>query len=1026
MRKFLQLIITNPIAVFMFVIVVAWGGFFALIHLPVGLFPGLDVPVINIISHDPGTASEDMELLITRPIEDRIRAIPGVQRVSSTSVEGMSQITVEFTWGTRLTDARQLVQAELSSVQSDLPSNVTPRLENIGSTLQEVAGYVVYGAGDPVNLRTTVRLNLASRLMSVEGVSKVDVLGGDKPAFVVHIHPEALSLSHLTISDVTAALNKYNQVGAGDFINRGSREYLIRGDSRLQTIDDILSVPVVENGANSVFLKDIATVTPGRVPRHYIVHGNGMPAVSFVVFKQPNANTIDVVRGVDRELKKFRAFMPKGTQIRKFYDQSNIVTEARDSLFHDLIVGALLAAVVLFFFMGTVRATLIVAATIPITLLATLALMQVFGQTLNVITLSALTLAVGMVVDDAIVVAENIARHLQKTGSRQSSSLDGAIEIAGPDASGTFTTVAAFAPLLFLGGIAGLFARPFGLVVSVALLASLIVSLTFVPMMFGRIGSTGKRRAIGSRLLTRIEVGLQKTLKFTFAHRGFTVVVGVIMLGFGGLAAWLGPISVLPPIDEGALLIEYVMPPGTSLKESNRIGNILERTALAQSDIETVQRRTGSPSNGFQIEGVNKGEMVMKLVPRSSRHYTVEQIFDHLRASYSKIPGVAFLYHQPTQEKMDESLSGLPAIFGVTIFGSDMDKLASLAGQVENIMAQDTKIANIVNNTKIKSPQIVVKPNMVELARLGLSPIDVFETIKASRFGVQATNILYQQRQVQVLVKNDATSNITIDLLKKLNVQTPSGQTVPLEQVADIQISHLPAAVTRLNGEREITVLAEVDGSIPAAVSRLQQKFSVIHLPDGYSIAFTGQYQVLQHTIMDFVFIALAAIILIYLIMAMQFHSFFQPLVVLVTIPVALVGAIVLLAVTQVGLDISVGMGVLTLIGIAVNNAIVLLDYTNHKISAGDKISDALQEAASVRLRPILMTVITTIFALLPVALNPSVGSRIFQPFAITVIGGLISSTIATLILVPSFATIGFGLVQKLTKYSIYKKLQNN
>jgi hydrophobic/amphiphilic exporter-1 (mainly G- bacteria), HAE1 family len=1005
MRKFLQLTIANPIAVILFVVVAAWGGVFALLHLPVGLFPGLDVPVVNVISHYPGTASQDMELLITRPIEDRIRTIPGVRRVSSTSVEGISQITAEFEWGIRLTDARQLVQAELSSVQSDLPAGVKPRLENIGTTLQEVAGYVVYGAGDPVDLHTTVQLNLASRLMSVEGVSRVEVLGGDEPAFIVHIRPEALSHEHLTIRDVAAALARYNRVAAADFITRGSREYLIRGDSRLQTIEDVLSVPVVENGAKSVFLKDIAIVRPGRVPRHYTVHGNGLPAVSFVVFKQPEARTIDVVRGVDRELKELRAFLPQGARIRKFYDQSDIVIEARDSLFHDLIAGAMLAAAVLFFFMGTFRATLIVTATIPITLLATLALMQAFGETFNVITLSALTLAVGMVVDDAIVVAENVVRHLQSTGDRKAASLSGATEIAGPDASGTFTTVAAFAPLLFLGGIAGLFVRPFGLVISGALLASLIVSLTFVPMMFGRIGSTGQRHTIGSRLLTCIDDGLHKTLHFAFAHRGRMVLAGVMMLGLGGLAAWLGPISVLPPIDEGALLIEYVMPPGTSLKESNRIGDILERIALAQPDIETVRRRTGSPAHGYQIEGVNMGEMVMKLVARSRRRYTVVQIMDGLRASYSKIPGVAFRYHQPTQEKMDESLSGLPAMFGVTIYGIDMNELVSLAAQVEKIMAEDASLINIVNNTKIKSPQIIVRPNPVELARCGLTPADVFESVQAGRFGVQATTIVRQQQLVQVLIKNNTSSDETSGWLKRLAITAPSGQTVLLERVADIRTALLPATVTRLNGQREITITADVNGSIPAAVSRLRRKFSGISLPHGYSIAFTGQYQVMKRTIRDFALVGLAAIMLIYLIMAMQFRSFLQPLIILVTIPIALVGAIVLLAVTRVGLDISVGMGALTLTGIAVNNAIVLLDYANRQVGAGHTISDSLKEAASIRLRPILMTAITTIFALIPVAVNPAVGSRIFQPFAITVIGGLLSSTAATLVLVPVLRT---------------------
>jgi len=1005
MRKFLQLTISNPIAVILLATVVVWGGAFALLHLPVGLFPGLDVPVVNVISHLPGAAAGDMELLITRPIEDRLRRIPGIQRVSSTSIEDVSQVTAEFDWGTRLTDARQLVQAELSSVQRNLPEGVKPRLENIGTTLQEVVGYVVYGGGSPIDLRTTVQTELASRLMGVEGVSRVDVLGGDEPAFIVQLRPEALAREHLTIGDVTTALAEHNQVVAADFIDRGSREYLIRGDSRLRTVEDVLAVPVVAGGTGSVLLKDIATVRSGRAPRHYQVHGNGLTAVAFIVSKQPDASTIEVVHGIGRELAGFKTFLPPGAQVRKFYDQAEIVTEARDSLFHDLIIGAVLAAAVLFFFMGTFRATLIVAATIPITLLASLAMMQAFGRSLNVITLSALTLAVGMVVDDAIVVTESIVRHLQSGKDLQSASLTGAAEIAGPDASGTFTTIAAFAPLLFLGGIAGLFVRPFGLVVSVALLASLVVSLTFVPMMFGHVGVTGLRHTMGSRVLAWLDRALQRTLRFCFAHRVTTVLVGILTLGLGGLAAWLGPVSVLPSIDEGAILIEYVMPPGTSLKESGRVGDILDREALSEKDVETVYRRTGSPERGFQIEGVNRGELTIKLAPRSARTRTVGQIMESLRRKYSKIPGVAFLYHQPTQERMDESLSGLPAMFGVTIFGADMNKLVSLAAQAEKIMAEDPALANIINNTKIKSPQVIVRPNPVELARCGISPSDVFKTIQAGRFGVQATTIVRQRQQVQVLVKADSPSHATLDWLEGLAVSTPSGRTVPLRRVADIRVTELPASVTRLNGQREVTILADVNGSIPAAVNRLRHKFSAISLPGGYSIAFTGQYQVMKRTVLDFVLVGLAAIMLIYLIMAMQFRSWLQPLIILVTIPVALVGAIVLLAITRVGLDVSVGMGALTLVGISVNNAIVLLDYANRGLAAGGTISGSLQSAASVRLRPILMTAITTIFALIPVAVNSAVGSRIFQPFAITVIGGLLSATAATLVLVPVLRT---------------------
>jgi CzcA family heavy metal efflux pump len=1007
MRKFLHFCIANPIAVILFVMIPVWAGALALLHLPVGLFPALNVPVVKVITHYPEAAAGDMELLITRPIEDRLRTIAGVQRVASKSIEGVSQVTAEFEWGTRLADARQLVQAELSALHNALPAGILPRIENIGTTLQEVAGYVVYGGGSPVDLRSAVRMDLAGRLMHVEGVAHVEVLGGDAPAFVVQLQPAALAHHHLTISAVTTALARYNRVAAAGFITRGSREYLIRGDSRLRTVKDVLSVPVVSNGANSLLLEDIATVHAGRVPRHYQVHGNGQIAVAFVVSKQPAASTIAVVRGVDRKLAEIKTLLPAGAQIRKFYDQADIVGQARDSLFHDLLVGAILAAIVLIFFMGTLRATLIVSAAIPITLLATLAVMKVFGQTFNVITLSALTLAVGMVVDDAIVVTENIVRYLQQGEAPQVASLTGAAEIAGPDASGTFTTVAAFAPLLFLGGLAGLFVRPFGLVVTVALLASLIVSLTLVPMLLGRMGLPGQTRAMGARLLAKLDRGLQRVLAAALAHRRMAMVLGAASLGLGGLAAWLGPVNVLPPIDEGALLIEYVMPAGTSLQESDRVGDHLERLALSQKDVETVYRRTGSPERGAQIEAVNRGELTIKLVPRSVRTRTASAIMNGLRHAYSRIPGVVFLYHQPTQEKMDESLSGLPAMFGVTIYGNDMGELVSLAGKAEKIMAADPGLANIVNNTKIRSPRIIVRPNPVALARCGISPRDVFETLKAARFGVTATTIIRQRQPVQVVVKAGSSSSGTLDWLEHLRIAAPSGQAVPIRRIADVRIIHLPAAFTRLNGQREVTILAEVNGSIPSAVSRLRRKFAALPRPKGYSIAFTGQYAVMRRTILDFILVGLVAVMLIYLIMAMQFRSILQPLIIVVTIPVALVGAIVLLTVTRVGIDVSVGMGALTLVGIAVNNAVVLLDYANRQVTAGQSLVDALRVSVSVRLRPILMTAATTIFALIPVAVDPAVGSRIFQPFAITVIGGLLSSTAATLILIPVLRAIG-------------------
>jgi len=376
---------------------------------------------------------------------------------------------------------------------------------------------------------------------------------------------------------------------------------------------------------------------------------------------------------------------------------------------------------------------------------------------------------------------------------------------------------------------------------------------------------------------------------------------------------------------------------------------------------------------------------------------------------------VVFLYHQPTQEKIDESFSGLPALFGVTIYGPDMDTLIELANQVETVLSEKPGISNIVNNTKVKIPQIDVKIDYPSLAQYGVDVATVFSTLESERFGVEATRIIRQKEDVVVLVKMDVGTTFDIESIKQLPIGTVQGNWLPLERVATVNISHAPSAITRLNGQRQITLLAEVNGNIPSKVKDLRQQFQSIDLPKGYSIDFSGQYHVLIETVIEMILAVLAAIVLIYLIIAMQFSSWFQPLIILVTVPLSLVGALVGLFLTRQGIDISVGMGAVTLVGIAVNNAIVLIDFTDKELASGKSITDALLSAVSVRLRPILLTTLTTVAALLPTAIGTTVGSRIFQPFAITVISGLVGSIFATLIVVPTLVATVSPLAWPLT-----------
>ncbi len=1004
MRNFLKFIVRNPLLALFIAVVVGIGGLFSLARMPVNLFPKLSVPVVNIISHTPAASPEDMELLVTRPIEDEMRSIPGVKRVASISVEGLSRVTVQFGWGMTVRDARQLILSRLARISGTLPAGTAPRLENIGTTLQEVCGYVIYGAGSPVTLRTIVQYDLAGRLMGVKGVSSVEVLGGDRRAFYVIIRPKKLESLHLSLPNIISTLKAHNGVSVAGFINRSAREYVIRGDARIRTLSDIRMIPLTGSGGQTVLLGSIAEVRAGRVPRHYIVHGNGIPAVALIIRKQPGASTPQVTAAVDRTMGTLRHLLPAGTVIKKFYDQSEIIRESQEEILHDLLIGAGLAILVLFFFLGAWRPTLIVAATIPITFLATLILMKWANLTLNVIIMTALALAVGMIVDDAIVVAENIFRHARHTPDVSEASILGTTEIAGPDASGTFTTMAAFLPMVLISGIAGLFLRPFGFTISAALLVSLALSLTMVPMLFSRgKGSVAVRETHpGPRLVRAMGKRLQSVLMVTFRHRALTLILAAGFLGLAGCFVFLGRASLLPPIDEGAILIEYVMPPGTSLRESNRIGCLLDTIALKDPDVTCVYRRNGSPENSYMVEGVNMGELMIKLAPKGKRHRSLTQIMDTLKAAYSRIPGAVFLYHQPTQEKIDESFSGLPALFGVTLYGDNTKTLIALSKRVETVLSADPAISNVINNTKIKSPVIQVRLKQARLGLYGVSVPDVFNTLKAARFGVKATQVIGQRAAIPVLVKLSLGTPLTLPHLKRLPIASGNGASVPLSRIATIRILHAPPAITRLNGRREITLLADVEGNIPKVVARLRSKLRNISFPPGYSFEFTGQYKVLIHTAIEMAAAGIAAMILIYLIMVLQFSSWLQPLIILLTIPLSLVGAIIALFLTRQGVDVSVGMGTFTLVGIAVNNAIVLMDYANKAMKNGRDARTALLSAAMVRLRPILLTSLTTIFALLPVAIGTTVGSKIFQPFAITVIGGLLSATLATLIVVPT------------------------
>jgi CzcA family heavy metal efflux pump len=1008
--KVIDSFVRQPLLLALGLVFILLGGLQGWQRMPVDLLPNLDVPVVNIISHLPGASPQDVELLSTQPIESAMQGIMGVHRVSSASAQGISQVSVQFDWGTSINDARQLVQARLSLLASTFPQGVTPRLEQIGTTLQDVAGYTITSPVDPVKLANAVRYRLIPRLTQIEGVSFVDMLGDERRAFVVHLRPTALIRLHLKLRDVTNAIRASNTVSVDGFAREGGREWLVRSDGRILTLNDLRQVALQSPGSSRpILLGEIADVHEARAPKHYVVHGDGRSAIALLVRKQPGASAIDVVQRVDEALSNLRTLLPAGSSIKKFYDQSEIIVRARSEIGYNLLLGAMLVVVVLYAFLGSLRPTLVVALTIPTTLLATVALMHALGLSLNVVTMTALALVIGMVVDDAIIVAENIARHRANKPIVQAA-IDATLEIAGPDVSGTLTTVAVFLPLLVMGGLAALFLRPFGWTVSIALLLSLTLSILMVPSLSAmpwfndqdRDGRRPKRLVIiAHNLLEHMTSKLEHALAWGSRHKRIIVLASLVWIGLAGALAGFGRFALLPPVDEGSVLVEYIMPPGTSLAESNRVGNELERIALKQPEVASVYRRTGSPISGYQIESVNRGEMLIKLIPLNERSTSADAMIQRFRQLYSSMPGMTFLFHLPTQEKMDESFSGLPALFGVTIYGEDESRLIELAQKVEVLLAGNPRISNIVNNTKVLSNQLSIRVRQGAAIQVGLTAQDVMLAVRAAGLGVVAGQVVRKQESFPILLRLKGVDFERPEDVRSIPVPTPDGGWVPLDRVADIQTSSVPATITRMNGSLVVTLLAEAEGDLTSVARSIQRQLDQMPWPPGYSANVSGQYPVLMHSLTEFGLAAVAAVALIYLIMLLQFRNWRQPLAILAVIPLALAGGIITVRMFGLGIDASIGMGALTLIGIAVNNGIVLIDFANRELKAGLPMQQAWIRAVEVRLRPVMMTALTTIASLLPLALGIGEASAIFRSFAIMVISGLLAAMIGTLILLP-------------------------
>ncbi len=1003
MRKTFEKFIRRPFYTIAIIIILIAAGTWSLFQMPVDYFPGLNYPLVNVITQYSGVSPKDMEVLVTRPIETTLQGIRGVKRTSSVTTMGHSQVTVEFSNAYSVLNARQLTAAALSNLAGQLPRGVTPVIDNLGSRMQEVIGFTFSNPGvSQSKLRDIIQYRVRPALLSLNNISRIDVLGGDKPAFVVEPNPAKMQLLHVNMSDIKKVLQDNNIIVSGRYLNKNYYDIPITGNGRYQKISDLnyIKVAAGKNGT-PVFLKDVAKLRKGALPKHYIVSSGKYPAVAILVQKTEGSGSIKVAEEVQKELKKLTGLLPAGTKINKFYDQSEVLSESMDGVREEIYIGALLAMLVLFLFLRRLAPTLIVSVTIPLALFFAAFIMYAIGYTLNMITLAALTLSLGMVVDDSIIVLEIIEKYLEKGKALIDSIRLGVSEIFAADLNGTLTTIIVFLPLLFITGYMKDMITPFGLTISLTLLGSFLISITIIPALVYWKGGMKGKKVKEAPFIGKLEKFNDKVMRYILRHKIFiTISLIVLFLAGGAALPFFNKADMLPPVDEGALLFEYVMRPGVSLKESDKVAQQLIKVIEKNPNVKNIYLRAGSPEDTYYVEGVNRGEMYIKLTDKKERTESVTQIIDGFKKQFASFDGVVILYHQPTQENIDESFSGLPAFFGVSITGPNLDTLAVLAEEVEKTATKTGDFENIINNSKFLVPQIDVTPKRAQLARYGISTFDLYNELALAFRGEVVAQFVKEQVPVSVFLRLPGENRKNLQTLKDLAIRTATGHYIPLSKVANIKIIHSLPSISHLNGERELTVVAEPEGNLFAAVKTLNAALGSDFLPQGYNLQIRGQFQTLMQTLKSFLFVIVIAIILVYLILYLQFNSFWQPFVILLKIPLDFIGVFIALLITGTQLNISVALGLLTLIGVAVNNAIILIDKVNLlRKNEGYSLEDALKEAVHLRTRPILMTGLTTIFALLPAAIG--FGSAIHQPFAVTIIGGMITGIFFSLNIIP-------------------------
>jgi len=1006
--------------VYLAVAILTAAGIWTAFNLPSAIYPELTFPRVTVVVEGSSLGARQAVFAITRPLEEAVSVVPGVTRVHSRSIRGGSEINVTFASKTDMIYALQQVQARVNQVTPDLPPNLTIEVERLTPSLFPILSYNLEG-GDPATLYDIARYQIAPVISRVPGVGRVDVQGSDVREIEVIADPARLSALRLTYDDLASAIRQSTTGAAVGRLPENYKQYLIVTAQEAHSAEEVGDVAL----PRGIRVHDVAVVRAGTQDHVQIIAGDGKPAALLNITRQVGGNTIEIADSVARIASSMGRTLPPGVHLKPVYDQAALVRDAVKSVRDAMLIGAVLAILVLLLFLRHLRITAISASAIPLTMAITVGVMSVVGQSFNLMTLGAMAIAIGIVIDDAVVITENIVRHLRLNPDKKIAVRDAVAEIVWPVTTSTITTVVVFAPLRLLQGVVGQFFAALSLTLTIAVVVSLVLALTIIPLLSAQYlraedaDPASEVELTGKTLQMKVDVGLlarigakidelsiryERSLAKVLGHTRFMIGACVLLVLAGYLTHRFVGSGFLPEMDEGAFVLDYWTPGGTALAETDRQVHVVEQILAATPEIAGTSRRTGAELGLFATEQ-NRGDIAARLRPQKERSRSIFEVIDATRTKIeSSLPRLRVEFVEILSDVIND-LAGAARPVEIKIFGPDLNALEAYAKRLEPKLSKIDGIEDLYNGVSEPSAEMMMTINGAESARIGLTPEQVGSAVQGALLGVNAGEVRLQDRTVGVRVRAPDSVRFDPIQLASLPVVSPTTQSsAPLGALATFTPVDARGELLRENQQQMIAMTSDVsDRSLGAVMDDVKRVISSTPPPAGIRLELGGQYASQQDAFKALLLVLLLAGASVVGVMLIQFRSFVEPLVVLLAAPLSFVGAMLLLLITGTPLNVSSFMGLILLVGLIVKNGIILLDFTRHRMLEDNvELDKAIVEAARIRLRPILMTTLCTLFGLLPLALGLGAGSELQRPLALAVIGGLALSTPITLYVVPT------------------------